>query len=261
MVITLSKELTNLCNAVRTENVPHNLTGYFKDPKKNPDGDGYQGFFLNPNQPDLFRITEAFQLKSIISLGEFPAGKPNPIHSLTAKQRYGIAAAIAWSVLHLGETPWLGEYWSEKQANLFLEKNRHAGVPDSAKPYLSYIFSTSSPLPPKEQQQQQRQPSSEFDDMIPNRVIFALGVILIELCMIDMQKSDSLIKDYRTAVRELDRVRRIAGSAYGDAAERCVKFSFSGRDVYKKFGFEGFRKHFYENVVAPVQATYYLMPG
>jgi hypothetical protein len=70
--------------------------------------------------------------------------------------------------------------------------------------------------------------------MIPNRAIFNLGVILVELCTMDL-KSRSLIKDYWTAVSRLDDVRRIAGSAYGDAAERCIKFSFAGRDMYKRF--------------------------
>ncbi|KAI8632050.1 hypothetical protein F5Y19DRAFT_422953 [Xylariaceae sp. FL1651] len=252
VAITSNTKATNICDAVCTRNMPNDLAGYFKDPDKDPDKDDYQLFILDPNQPDVFNITEGFQLKSLISLGDSPAGKRNPLQSLSAKQRYGIAAAIAWSVLHLGETPWLGESWSEKQANLFFEKNRHSGAPDSPRPYLSYIFST-SPIP-------QEHPSSEFDELIPNKVIFALGVILVELCIMDW-KPGSLIEDYRTAVSRLDEVRRIAGSAYGDAAERCIKFSFPGRDMYKKFEVLEFRKQFYNDVVAPVQAAYYLMPG
>ncbi|GAW16185.1 hypothetical protein ANO14919_056080 [Xylariales sp. No.14919] len=252
VIITTRTEITNLCNAVCTENMPYDLNGYFKDPEHDPSGDGHRRFILESKQPDLFKITEAFQLKSLITLDDLPTRRRNPIRSLSAKQRYGIAASIAWSVLHLGETPWLGESWSEKQANLFLEKNTNAGAPDSPKFYLSYLFSM-SPLP-------EERSSSEFDELIPNRAIFALGVILVELCMIDL-RSGSLIEDYRTAVRRLDDVRRIAGSAYGDAAERCIKFSFPGRDLYKNFDMERFRKKFYDDVVAPVQAAYYLMPG
>lgn len=252
VVITPKTEVINLCDAVFTENTPHSLARYFKDPDKDPDKNDHQRFSLEPNQPDPFKVTETFQLKSLISSGDLPTGKQNPIRFLSAKQRYGIAAAIAWSLLHLGETPWLGEFWSEKQANLFLEKNRHLGAPDSPKPYLSYTFSTTQ-LP-------EEHPSSELDELIPNRVIFALGVILVELCMMD-SKRGSLIEEYRTAVSRLDEVRRIAGSAYGDAAERCIKFSFPGRDIHKKFDMSQFRRKFYEDVVAPVQATYYLMPG
>ncbi|KAI0538722.1 hypothetical protein GGR58DRAFT_283322 [Xylaria digitata] len=252
VIITSRTEVTNLCDAVCAENMPHKLDGYFKDPEKDPDEDRYQRFLLDPNQPDLFKIIEAFRLKSLISIRDSPAGKRNPIRSLSAKQRYGIAASIAWSVLHLGETPWLCDYWSEKQANLFLERNKNAGAPDSPKFYLSYMFSIN---PPPEERH-----SSEFDELIPNKAIFALGVILVELCVIDL-RSGSLIEDYRTAVSRLDDVRRIAGSAYGDAAERCIKFSFPGRDMYKNFDVMQFRKKFYDDVVAPVQAAYYLMPG
>ncbi|KAI0098656.1 hypothetical protein GGR51DRAFT_537942 [Nemania sp. FL0031] len=73
--------------------------------------------------------------------------------------------------------------------------------------------------------------------------------------------SGSLFEDYCAAVGRLDDVRRIAGCAYGDAAERSVKFSFSGRDMNKKFDMPEFRRQFYDSVVAPVQAAYYLMPG
>ncbi|KAI0415958.1 hypothetical protein F5X98DRAFT_206244 [Xylaria grammica] len=252
VIVTTRTEITNLCNVVCTENMPHDLNGYFRDPEHDPSGNGYRRFILESKQPDLFKITEAFQLKSLITLDDLPTGRQNPIRSLSAKQRYGIAASIAWSVLHLGETPWLGESWSEKQANLFLEKNRNAGAPDSPKFYLSYLFSM-SPLP-------EERSSSELDELIPNRTIFALGVILVELCMIDL-RSGSLIEVYKTAVRRLDDVRRIAGSAYGDAAERCIKFFFPGQNLYKNFDMEQFRKKFYDDVVAPVQAAYYLMPG
>ncbi|KAI0868908.1 hypothetical protein GGS24DRAFT_185442 [Hypoxylon argillaceum] len=273
VVMASGTEVTDLCSAVCTENIPDNLASYFKDPDKDPDKEDYRRFFLVPDQPDLSRITEAFRLKSLISQGHPPAGKQNPIYSLSAKQRYGIAAAVAWSVLHLGGTPWLGEFWSEQQANLFLEKSDQAGTPDSPKPYVSYIFSATPPPPPppshdKQQQQQQQQqpvttPSSAFDELVPNRVIFALGVLLVELCTLDLRSRSRplLIEDYRAAVGRLDDVRRIAGSAYGDAAERCIKFSFAGRDMYKRFDMAQFRRQFYDGVVAPVQAAYYLMPG
>ncbi|KAI0098655.1 hypothetical protein GGR51DRAFT_537941 [Nemania sp. FL0031] len=180
IVMTSSNEVTNLCNALCTDKTPHSLTGYFKDPTKDPNQDEYRRFFLDPEQPDPFKIIEAFQLKSLISLSYSTAGKLNPMRSLSRKQRYGIAAAIAWSVLHLGDTPWLGEFWSERQANLFLEKNRETGRPDAPKPYLSYIFSpTPAPL--------EKRASSEFDDVIPNKVIFALGVILVQLLLIFIQ--------------------------------------------------------------------------
>ncbi|KAJ2990939.1 hypothetical protein NUW58_g2714 [Xylaria curta] len=230
---TPSTEVTNLCDVVCNENAPHNMISCFKDPDKDPDTDDHQRFSLDPNRPGLNKVTEVFHFKNFISLGNVPGGKPNPIHSLSAKQRYGIAAAIAWSVLHLGETPWLGQFWSEKQAVLFLEKSRRSEALDLPKPYFSYIFSMT--------QAPEERPSSELDELIPNKVIFALGVLMVELCMIEL-KPGSLIEDYRAAMSRLDEVRRIAGSAYGDAAERCVKFSFPGPNMYKNFSVLQFRR-------------------
>lgn len=72
--------------------------------------------------------------------------------------------------------------------------------------------------------------------------------------------SAPLLEDYETALSKLDEVYRLAGDSYGDAAARCVKLSFQGRDVYKDFSFAQFRRQFYDTVVAPVQATYLMFP-
>ncbi|KAI1747738.1 hypothetical protein F4782DRAFT_520224 [Xylaria castorea] len=252
-IITSRTEITNLCDAMCTENTHQDLTGYFKDPEKDLDENDHQRFTLDFKQPDLFQITEAFQLNGIRSLGNLRTRKQNPIRSLSAKQRYGIAVSIAWSVLHLGDTPWLSESWSEKQANLFLEKNLNGGGPDSPKFYLSYLFSTSPLL--------QERSSSQLDELIPNKAIFSLGIMLVELFIMDFRSAMAIGGYCCTAMWRLDDVRRIAGSAYGDAAERCIKFFFPGYDHDKNFNVMQFRRNFYDHVVAPVQAAYYLMPG
>lgn len=60
---------------------------------------------------------------------------------------------------------------------------------------------------------------------------------------------------------KLEKVYDKAGDSYGDAAQRCVRFSFQGRDVSKDFNFEQFRHQFYDTVVAPVQVTSLLFRG
>jgi hypothetical protein len=125
-VMASSTEVTNLYNAVCTDDIPHSLAGYFKDPDKDPDKDDYRGFFLVPDQPGLFKITEAFQLKGLISVDDSPAEKRNPIRSLSAKQRYSVAAAVAWSVLHLGENP-LARRVLEREAGEPLPREEQAG--------------------------------------------------------------------------------------------------------------------------------------
>ncbi|KAI1734074.1 hypothetical protein F4680DRAFT_454353 [Xylaria scruposa] len=126
------------------------------------------------------------------------------------------------------------------------------GTPDSPKFYLSYLFSM-KPLP-------EERSSTQLDELIPNRAIFGLGIVLVKLCILDLG-SGSLIEDYCTAVRRLDDIRRIAGTAYGNKAERCIKFCFPGRNHSKNFDVKQFRRTFYDHVVAPVQVAYHLMPG
>lgn len=68
------------------------------------------------------------------------------------------------------------------------------------------------------------------------------------------------LDDYKATILKLDEVRREAGDSYGDSVERCVKFCFPGRDMYKDFDFSQFHQQFYETVVAPVQATHLMYP-
>ena len=109
-----------------------------------------------------------------------------------------------------------------------------------------------------------------FKKLILKATVFALGIFLIELCtnksFTEIRQAGeaatpaSLLDDYQTALSNLDEVYRLAGDAYGYAAERCVKFSFQGRDRYKDFDFSQFRQQFHDAVVAPVQATYLMLP-
>ncbi|KAI0184928.1 hypothetical protein EV127DRAFT_412610 [Xylaria flabelliformis] len=122
MITTSETEITRFCDAICAEIAPENLAGYFQGPENDPDENEHQRFVLDSKQNAMPEITETFHLESLLSLSDLADGKQNPIHFLSAKQRYGIAASIAWSVLLLGETPWLSESWSEKQAKLFLEK-------------------------------------------------------------------------------------------------------------------------------------------
>ncbi|KAH0560047.1 hypothetical protein GP486_003434 [Trichoglossum hirsutum] len=252
-------EITSLCAAVCKECNPWTLTGFLKDPSEDQD----RQFSLDHIQADSPKIIKVVPLKSLLSSHEQSTQERNPCPSLSAKQRYGIAASISWSVLHLSSSPWFSDNWDQKQVSIFLEKNRGGREALSRHPCASYIFSSSAaPEAP---------PTNEFKHLIPNRTVFALGIILIELCISksfakvrqvsEGATSASLIDDYQAALENLDEVYRLAGDSYGYAAERCVKFSFQGRDLYKDFDFSRFRQQFHDDVVAPVQATYLMFPG
>jgi hypothetical protein len=210
----------------------------------------------------LSKIIKAVPIKSLLSTHEQSAQQKTPYVSLSTKQRYGIAASTAWSVLHLSGSPWLGDNWDEKQATIFLEKNQGGREIFSRYPCASYIF-----LPPESPEQSV---ANDLNYLIPNRTIFALGILLIELCInksfAEIRQTGasvpaaSLLDDYQAALSKLDEVYSLAGDSYGYAAERCVKFAFQGRDLYKDFSFSQFRQQFHDSVVAPVQATYLMFP-
>jgi hypothetical protein len=218
-------------------------------------------FSFDHSKTDVSKIIKAVPLKSLLS-SQQSAQQQSPYTSLSLKQRLGIAASTAWSVLHLSGSPWLGNHWDEKQAIIFLESMQGKREVLSRNPCASCVFP--SPTTPAEP------PTNEFSHIIPNRTVFALGILLIELCInksfAEIRQTNgsaipaSLLDDYQTAVIMLDEVYRTAGDSYGDATTRCVKLEFQGRDLYKDFDFSQFRQQFYDAVVAPVQATYLMVP-
>ncbi|KAI2618441.1 hypothetical protein GGR54DRAFT_155856 [Hypoxylon sp. NC1633] len=253
---TAGTEITSICDTICKESNARALTGFLKD----PDNDQGRQFSLGHNLTDPAKIIEAVCLKSILSSHEQAVQQRDQYLRLSAKQRYGIAASVSWSILHLGGTPWLGDCWDEEQTNIFLERSQEARNVLSRHPCISYAFSSPAILG--------GQAADEFKRLIPNPTIFALGILLIELCInkpiTRIQRegsstmSDSLLDRYQTALGELDEVYSLAGDSYGYAAERCVKCSFPGR--YNDFDISQFRRQFYDAVVAPVQATYLMFP-
>ncbi|KAJ5435680.1 hypothetical protein N7445_006565 [Penicillium cf. griseofulvum] len=258
MSTTASTEITSLCRTVGTKCNRCTLAGFLKDPDK----DQGRKFSLDHSQTDLSKIIKAVPLKSLLPSHEQSAQRQTHYSSLSTKQRYGIAASTAWSVLHLSGSPWLGHHWDEKQASIFLERNQDGREIFSRYPCALYIFS-----PPTSSEQPV---ANDLNYLISNRTVFTLGILLIELCInksfAESRQTDesvtpiSLLDDYQAALSKLDEVYSLAGDSYGYAAERCVKFAFQGRDLYKDFSFSQFRQQFHNSVVAPVQATYLAFP-
>ena len=101
-------------------------------------------------------------------------------------------------------------------------------------------------------------------------VIRMLSHIPIELCLNtsfhDLRQlfpgsQTTAIDDDSIAVVKVDEVYLEAGDAYGYAVQRCLRCEFPGRDITKSFDFAQFRRHFYDGVVAPVQAVYMRLPA
>lgn len=102
-----------------------------------------------------------------------------------------------------------------------------------------------------------------------NKTLFALGVLLIELCLnrpFEQMREETRVAgtgdaatDYEVAEVLMQRTYLEAGDLYGYAVRRCIRFELPSRDVTKNFEFEQFRRDFFYHVVAPVQATYQLL--
>ena len=210
-----------------------------------------------------------------LALGSFLSSSPQNPWPLSRRQRFSLAAAATWAVLYLCGTPWLKEdasSWSaSERIKLGISSSMPASyrVPEQPPVGISCTFKSKS--------SQKTQSSVDNQLMrIRNKALFALGVLLIELCLnttldaIRRQEQDGKGKgkaaepiplteeldDIALVEREADRVYLEAGQSYGYAVQRCLRCEFPGRDSTKSFDFEEFRRHFFNGVVAPVHAAY-----
>jgi len=221
--------------------------------------------------------SEAHVLGSLLSS---PLKIRQPRVRLSRKQRLQIAAAVAWATLYLCGTPWLGPDWNGKddvQVFFQLQEQQHrraAALVDHVG--ISYVFKSEVPL---------ETAATASDGLgfetrqIRNKALFTLGILLIELSLDktfeqicrEAQTNDSRpflkdgdevsslptpLTDYEIATELLEVIYRNEGELYGDAISRCLRCEFPGRDTTKDFRFQSFRKHFFDGVVAPVQATF-----
>ncbi len=273
----IHSEIHNLCVQMNRQCQPWTLSGFLSDPTN--DAEISQTFSLNHVEKGQSAAAEPLTLKTLIA-SQRSRLRLQPHLALSVKQRRGIAAAMAWSVLHLSGSPWLGEQWAEKQAKILVERS-HADREILARHPCISCFFPSLEAPPSAAAKIAK---PDFAPLIPDKSVFDLGILLIELCinkpLVELGETDdrirlldsttnsaasgksspTLLDDYSTAVSELDQVRLIAGDSYGNAVERCIKFVFQGLERTREFDHPNFRREFYNVVIAPIQATYLMMP-
>ncbi|KAK0616928.1 hypothetical protein B0T14DRAFT_589250, partial [Immersiella caudata] len=231
-------EIQGFCAHVRRQCAAWTLSGFLRDPQSQ--SDTVQQFLLNHDLGGVgfSQVTRPLVLKSLFT-NQQAVNNHQPTFALSSEQRYGIAAALCWSVLHLSGSPWLREEWGRLQAKILLHKT------NNGREILSHHPSISCHLPSEPAPQQPLTCGTEttiaqsFSHLIPNKLVFELGILLIELCMNkpfvelrgDSSGGQSLstpLEDYSTAARMIDEVRNTIGNGYGDAVQLCVKFVFRG---------------------------------
>ncbi|KAK5703861.1 hypothetical protein LTR97_002874 [Elasticomyces elasticus] len=161
-----------------------------------------------------------------------------------------IALMAAKSVLQLYETPWLPRRLDRHDIMIF----KKDGLLLADYPFVSAAMGGA--------------PGNLAADVAESRVIrnatvFALGVLLIELCLGKTIDDPTLVPDPRssgskkppldfmTAVNHLDRVYGTNGLRYGDAVRRCIYCEFDQRAT--TLGDAQFRKAVYAGVVVPLE--------
>lgn len=216
--------------------------GVLRDPSR----DVRHGLFW-PSSPVVDRTS-----LGMLSLGELLSQLPG--QSLSVADTKHLAVELSACVLKLYDTPWLGKQWGRHEVTLFKKGSKilaeypFISAKMGAVPALTcdsgHVYFQASPA-------------------IPNETVFALGILLIELCL--RQPFDQLIlpselnpdgtkkelSDYTAALRLLDRVDDTAGHRYAEVVRRCVRGHFEQRLTSLKS--EAFRRAVYDGVVAELQ--------
>lgn len=160
-----------------------------------------------------------------------------------------LSVSLAWSLLQLHRTPWFSETWTNSDINLL--DLPHYSLLDQS--FISRKFPGDNEA---QQDQLSRQPTSARPR---NGALFALGVLLIELCLgapfdklrepqqLEVLGLPDTCSDYEAADCLIDDVYDRFGDNYGDAVLKCIRCEFGCRR--NSLDDERFRRAFYDGVV------------
>lgn len=196
---------------------------------------------------------------------------------LNRKRRFAVASALAWAVLHLCDSPWLDEILSADNIRFFLEQQNGSGAPElSNHPYLAHAFKLSE-SDPTAAGKRSSQNNAFYNKQVENITLYTLAIRLIELgrdkTLAQLRQEYHLITgeaikadpdildDFDVAKFHIRELELDPGIAYSHAVDRCLRFIFPGSADTNTFEHRPFRSMFFSDVVAPIQATYELIPG
>lgn len=234
------------------------------------------GYFLHTSQGHLAnisatKVTTAAQnpptvlhLKNLLSLEHNIANQPSRLKKLSQKQRLSIAVALASSVLQFYESPWLQDMWGEQDVHFFFYGVDKHMRPVISNPCLSRSFRR-QPDDPMILAANQDPENRLLNAQIVNKTLFALGIVLMELCLnksldqlseaSDVQTKGhlSVVDAYQIAMDNVDDVFDEGGGEYGRVVQRCLRCEFGIQDNLKRLDFDRFRALVYEGVIAPLE--------
>lgn len=193
----------------------------------------------------------AVSLRQVLA-GPRVDGSSPPLRGADAKR---LAIIFASTLLQLYETPWIAQPWRTDDV-VFLRSSEQEQY---MAPYISVPISAVMDHTPAEREASASREIRAGCPNIRNEFIFALGILLIELCMgspieklrkpMDLVAGEThpILADFRTATRILDDVYAEAGERYERAVRKCIYCDFDQRKTTLED--PGFRRAVYEGVV------------
>lgn len=175
---------------------------------------------------------------------------------LSTGDRRRLAAALAAMMLDLHDTPWLPNQWGNREVTFF----QHKGLVLVDHPFIS----TTVPSP-------QTSPTSlggaiayfASSRPISNESLFALALVLIELCLdkpfeellipadLNSDGSKHPATEYSAALRLADKIDDEAGEQHANMIRACIRCTFDLKATSLEDS--AFRNAVYDNVVAVLQ--------
>jgi hypothetical protein len=168
--------------------------------------------------------------------------------------RYRLSSILASSVLQLADTPWLSSSWGLQDIYLLYSGPQNS-CPERAQPHIRRSFVRPATL--------MNASNATARPLVANEIVFALGLILLELSFgqplasfktasdVDAQGNDTPYTDHMIASRLLQTLILREGEKYADAAKRCLMGSFNSAGSTLED--PAFQEQFYAGVVAPLQ--------
>jgi hypothetical protein len=214
------------------------------------------------------RSSTPLRLDSLLSSKQRNTSCPFGLGKLSRQQRLGIAVTLASTVLQLYKSPWFDEIWSKNDVYFLFNGLDEYRRPSISNPYVLRSFA--SPTAKRTPKQPINATANQsLSCHIINKTLFALGIMLIELCFnrpFEDLRSDedlqqlggrpSIVDDYQTAISVVDDVFEEGGDRYGSVVQRCLKCEFPVQDRKKKLELDTFRGLFYEGVLVPLEEDY-----
>jgi hypothetical protein len=204
-------------------------------------------------------MMNVMHLQDLLKKGHTHSRRSARLIGLSEKQRHQIAVALSYSVLQFYDSPWINDFWGEEDIYFFTSTNHFQRLEIS-----DPCFSRSFPKLQGPVDSYHHLLAHFIDIHIPNKPLFALCIILLELCL-DMTFNElhevssvdnsqrSALEKYQIVDENIDLAFEKWGETFGQVLQRCRNPEFGLRNSEKRMDYDKFRCHVYEGIVVPLE--------